>query len=69
MYTLGLGSINAHFDWLWFSVMLSVVKRSFLHEGEGTTIHLFGSIGTSSEKSVRHDAGLVIIVSSPESKT
>lgn len=28
MYRLGLGSTTLHFDWLWFSVMVCVAKRS-----------------------------------------
>jgi hypothetical protein len=29
---LGTGSTTLRFDWLWFSVMVSVTKRSFLEE-------------------------------------
>ena len=29
MYQLGLGSTTLYFDWLWFSLMVSVAKRSF----------------------------------------
>ena len=54
---MGLGSTNAHFDWLWFSVMLSVAKRNILPEGK--VLHLFGSIGTSIKNPVRYCAGLV----------
>lgn len=28
---------SLHFDWLWFSVVLSFAKRIFLDEGESST--------------------------------
>ena len=33
VYLLGLNSTTLHFDWLWFYLMVSVAKISFLDEG------------------------------------
>lgn len=57
MYSLRLVSTSLHFDWLWFYVMLSIAKRSFLSvRGE---LHLPVGVRTKMERVVRDCAGLV----------
>ena len=57
MYPLELGSTTLHFDWMWFSIIFSVEKRSFLDEGQG--LHLSLCLKTNIWNIARDYAGIV----------